>query len=337
MQAQQSSSSSKFDKWMKRVQDSQKPARKDRTQTTDQQENSTENAVNGTNHVKQELLHTNSEKNAALKPNAIEKQVQNQLGNVDRQQTKEPSLQANSVGTNTNPPIQSSPGQILEDMQINAPSSSNTANGASQISASTPILDQTSPDRLQRWLRRVQTAEKPPPSLLAPQPVGPVAAEAPSLPSTSDAASVRTPDSAQTFPAAEDLKDTAIDDVDLHTAISEISANRPPPPPATSPDGSGWQKITFDSGEYEGEAKEGAPNGFGRMIWKTGVGYHGSFVDQRFHGKGTFFFDNGDRCRGGERARRCRRAGGPPPLAGLGYPARPAAPTATHHHPPPII
>ena len=60
-----------------------------------------------------------------------------------------------------------------------------------------------------------------------------------------------------------------------------------------------WSRIKFGSFEYEGEVLDGKACGFGRMHSDSPrESYHGMFEDQRFHGAGCFFFENGDRFEG---------------------------------------
>ena len=60
---------------------------------------------------------------------------------------------------------------------------------------------------------------------------------------------------------------------------------------------SGIQWKTFGDGkvrpEYEGEIRNGKPDGFGILIWFDGIKYVGNFKDGKEHGQGTFTFHNG--------------------------------------------
>ena len=95
-------------------------------------------------------------------------------------------------------------------------------------------------------------------------------------------------------PGSEDNSDDVFNDSDIHHAVLD-----PSDVGSSERCGSIWEKISFDSGEYEGETVSGKPNGYGRMIWNSPpVAYHGMFRDQCFHGKGCFFFENGDRFEG---------------------------------------
>ncbi len=159
----------------------------------------------------------------------------------------------------------------------------NASNGIANQNVANPPTANGTPNRVERWIRKVQTSPKPPSDLLD------LGKDTPIAPANGAGSDPSDPH------GLSKLKDTAIDDVDLHTAISE-SKNAPRPPPDPSGGQDGWQKISFENGDYEGEFKDGAPHGFGRIQWKNGVGYHGQFVGQKFHGKGCFFFENGDRC-----------------------------------------
>ncbi len=149
--------------------------------------------------------------------------------------------------------------------------------------------------RLQRWMERVNTNPKPPSDLLD-------LSNQESPPALANGAGSDPNDPH----GLSKLKETTIEGMDLHTAIHETKSA----PRAADPSGQdGWQKISFENGDYEGEFKDGAPHGFGRIQWKNGVGYHGHFVGQKFHGKGCFFFENGDRCAREEGVRDLRREG----------------------------
>jgi len=61
------------------------------------------------------------------------------------------------------------------------------------------------------------------------------------------------------------------------------------------PELTGWARVMFRNGDFEGEFVSGAANGFGRSIWnELDMAYHGEMKDQMMHGKGKFFFPNGD-------------------------------------------
>jgi len=62
-----------------------------------------------------------------------------------------------------------------------------------------------------------------------------------------------------------------------------------------SPELTGWARVMFRNGDYEGEFVAGKAQGFGRTVWnEMEMAYHGEMKDQMMHGKGKFFFPNGD-------------------------------------------
>ena len=65
---------------------------------------------------------------------------------------------------------------------------------------------------------------------------------------------------------------------------------------------SGIQWKTFGDGkvrpEYEGEIRNGKPNGFGILIWFDGRKYVGNFKDEEMDGQGMFIFSSGDKYEG---------------------------------------
>ncbi len=58
----------------------------------------------------------------------------------------------------------------------------------------------------------------------------------------------------------------------------------------------GYHVVEFpDGGRFEGEIKDGMPNGLGMMIFPSGACYKGGFKDAGFHGLGVLYFADGDR------------------------------------------
>ena len=60
------------------------------------------------------------------------------------------------------------------------------------------------------------------------------------------------------------------------------------------PEGHGRMRF-FNGGEYEGDFKAGLNHGLGRYLWPGGDRYEGAWVDGKKHGQGTFFFASGER------------------------------------------
>ena len=62
---------------------------------------------------------------------------------------------------------------------------------------------------------------------------------------------------------------------------------------------SGIQWKTFGDGkvrpEYEGEIRNGKPDGFGILIWFDGRKYVGNFKDGKMDGQGTLTFSSGEK------------------------------------------
>ena len=54
------------------------------------------------------------------------------------------------------------------------------------------------------------------------------------------------------------------------------------------------QKLILGDGDYEGEVKDGVPNGKGKLVKGADQWYEGDFLDGKKHGKGTLFLPNRD-------------------------------------------
>ena len=64
-----------------------------------------------------------------------------------------------------------------------------------------------------------------------------------------------------------------------------------------------WEGLenedNWDIGKYEGEIKNGSPNGQGTFTLNDGGKYVGEFKDGKSHGQGTYTFKKGNKCVGG--------------------------------------
>jgi len=58
-------------------------------------------------------------------------------------------------------------------------------------------------------------------------------------------------------------------------------------------------EVNWDIGKYEGEIKNGAPNGQGTFTLNDGEKYVGEFKDGKSHGQGTYTFKKGNKFVGG--------------------------------------
>ena len=56
--------------------------------------------------------------------------------------------------------------------------------------------------------------------------------------------------------------------------------------------------IEGQRSSYEGEVKDGLPNGQGTSYWANGDRYEGEFKDGKFNGQGTLYFAYGHRYEG---------------------------------------
>jgi len=57
-------------------------------------------------------------------------------------------------------------------------------------------------------------------------------------------------------------------------------------------------RIDYSTGYYEGEIVDGAPHGKGKFFWNNGDSYEGDWVGDSMHGQGCYTWSNGDRYEG---------------------------------------
>ena len=63
-------------------------------------------------------------------------------------------------------------------------------------------------------------------------------------------------------------------------------------------DGNIPRVLSLENGEYEGDVKNGLPDGIGTLNLKNGDVYKGSFTKGKYDGPGTIYYKNGDRFEG---------------------------------------